>query len=162
MIHALQFGDDGPVNFKYAAMLKERPDQPCPGDRFAPQERKAFRFLRKPATDADFEVNPDVATPTAKCSAYALSMFASIEQAQAKYASLASAHDDDGETAIKRYGDHVGELQIAVTDGVSDSPARSGHFGLHPAAGVSLSTRVTAYTPCEYLEQLKARRAGPK
>jgi hypothetical protein len=49
------------------------------------------------------------------CAHYALSFFASLEQAQAKYSSLASAHDDDGQTAVERYGDHIGELSPPAT-----------------------------------------------
>jgi hypothetical protein len=146
------------VILKYASRLQERPDQPCPGPRFQQRAILAFRFVRKPATENDFEPRPEVATPTAQCSAYAISMFGSLAQAQAKYRSLAAANDDGGATAIQRYGDHIAEIALVEADGLSDAPNKKGHFGLHPASGIAFAARISAYTPCEYLADFRQRK----
>jgi hypothetical protein len=139
---------------KYAAALKTRPDQPCPGTSFQPRAVTAFRFLHNTATEADFEPRPEYATPKAKCAAYAISLWESLEKAQARYKSLAAAHDDNGATAVARYGDHIGEIDLSEADGVLDAPNKAGHFGLHPAEGAVFASRVKVYTPCEYLTHL--------
>jgi hypothetical protein len=142
------------MDLKYAAALRIRPDQPCPcRERFKPRTAKLFRFLRKQATEANFLPKFDEITPKHKCSAYALSFFASLEQAQVRYTSLADANDDDGATARKRYGDHIGQLDLLPTDGLMDEPHRkTGHVGLHPAVDALFANRVTVYTGCEYFE----------
>jgi len=142
------------VALKFATELS-RLAQPCPNpEKFAPRNCTAYRFLRNPATESDFEPNLNEVRGKVTCAHYALSFFASIEQAQAKYSSLASVHDDDGQTAIERYGDHVGELSLTASDGMMDEPnPKSGHIGLHQAVGVTFAGRVRRFFKCAFLDQ---------
>lgn len=127
---------------------------PCPGPEFEPRSTTAYRFLRKPATEADFEPNPKNLGPKAPCKAYAISLWETLEKAQKIYSDLASGHDDSGATAIQEYGDHIGEIALQPSDGVMDLPNRRGHISLHVEEGVLFAPRVVVYTLCEYLTYL--------
>jgi len=110
--------------------------------------------LRKPANEGDFQPKLDDVRGRVTCAHYALSFFSTIEKAQERYSSLAAANDDDGQTAIKRYGDHIGEVALSMTDGLMDEPnPRTGHIGLHQAAGTTFAARVSRYFTCEFLEK---------
>lgn len=83
-------------------------------------------------------------------------MWATIEQAQAKYGSLAALHDDGtGAIASDRYGDYICEIGIVATDGVMDEPDRNGHVRLHQAEEAAFAPRVSRYVRCEYLERVE-------
>jgi len=142
------------VALKFAAELSRQP-HPCPNPaKFAPRACVAYRFLRKPSDEGDFEPKLDDVRGHVTCAHYALSFFSSIEKAQERYSSLAAANDDDGQTAIKRYGDHIGEVALSATDGLMDEPnPRTGHIGLHQAVGATFSGRVSRYFTCEFLER---------
>lgn len=138
---------------KFAAEhSQQRP--PCPDPaRFVARERTLYRFTRNPAKQEHFEPNLDRVNGKIKCIHYALSMWATEEQAQERYNSLASLNDDGGKTAAKEYGDHISEIDIVESDGLMDLPTREGHVRLHPAAGVAFASRVSRYLRCEYLER---------
>lgn len=133
---------------------------PCPGPEFEARSTTAYRFLRKPATEADFEPNPKNFGPKAPCKAYAISLWETLEKAQKIYSDLAAGHDDNGATAIQEYGDHIGEIAFQPSDGVMDLPNKRGHISLHVEDGALFATRVVVYTPCEYLTNLRDGDGG--
>lgn len=148
---------------KYAVELERRPDQPCPNpSKFKRRSITAFRFVHNEATDeVDFVPRPEHLHPKAKCNAYGLSFFRSLDEAQARWSSLAAVHDDDGKTGVERYGDHIGEIALVETDGVMDEPnPKSGHIELHPEDGVQFAARISEYTRCTYLEECERRNAS--
>lgn len=134
---------------KYATRLKQCPDQPCPCMRS--HERRdtlAFRLMHNPAgEEQDFEP-PGVMDEAkrgfnrrAKCGRFALSFFDSVESARRTYKVLAERED-----AESRYGSHIGEIDLAKTDGLMSLPsAKSGHVNLHQEAGALFAHRVIRY-----------------
>lgn len=140
------------MELKYAAELGRPPDQPCPCPKaFQPRTATLFRFVPHLATDEHFQPKWEEITAKSKCCMYALSFFASLEQAQERYSSLADTHDDDGDTARRRYGDHIAEIHLNPSDGVMDTPhPKSGHVGLHPSVDATFAARIVKYTVCSY------------
>lgn len=142
------------MDLKYAVELGRRSDQPCPcPKKFQQRAITLFRFVPNEASEENFVPRFDEISSKSKCSAYAISFFASIEQAQERYSSLADVHDDEGMTARDRYGDHIGEILLQPSDGVMDDPhSRTGHVGLHPSVRALFAHRIVKYTVCEYFD----------
>lgn len=86
----------------------------------------------------------DGVKPRDKCDKFALSFFATFEQAAARYADLVDRLGDR-DRAIERYGDYAGRIELSETDGLSCEPSASGHFDLHESANVDWSNRVQEY-----------------
>lgn len=128
---------------KYLSDLSTCPDQPCPATaRFQRRARVAFRILHAPAAEEIDFVPPakkfTIRRPT--CESYALSFFATLEQARRQYASLAKRVD-----AESRYGRHIGEIALLAVDGVMSHPDGDGHIDLHQEDTATFVPRVTQY-----------------
>jgi hypothetical protein len=144
------------VVLKFQAALSQL-HQPCPDpERFTPRDRRLYRFVGgRPANEEHFEPQLDRVNGKIKCIHYALSMWATIEQAQRKYNSLAGLHDDGtGAIAAERYGDFICEIDIGAVDGLMNDPDKDGHVRLHQAGGVTFAPRISRYLNCEYLERV--------
>lgn len=135
---------------KYDKELKERPDQPCPcTKKVAPRDRKAFRFMHSPATEAsDFEPPAIIDGGIKKrdrCGRLALSFFESVAAARARWKSLAERED-----AEDRYGSHIGEIDLVKADGLMSEPnPKSGHIDLYQDADARFAHRVIRYVQTE-------------
>lgn len=135
----------GPMPLKYEYELKQRPDQPCPRMKdFAPRDRKAFRYMHRPATEeGDFEppaiVDGGVKTRD-KCGRMALSFFESVNAARERWKSL-----EEREDAEERYGGHIGEIDLVKSDGLMSEPSPTGHINLHQDRDARFAGRVVRY-----------------
>ena len=78
-----------------------------------------------------------MSTDALRCSGYALSFFASFEQAQAKFQEIDSNHPN---WAAKN-GDCIAEGEITSNDGLVSEPNGTGHFDLHEFEGTNVSQR---------------------
>jgi hypothetical protein len=149
------------VALKYAAALKACSDQPCPPRKYKPRVATGvFRFVRNTATPECFEPFAENMYLGCPCIHYAISFWSTLEVAQEKYSSLAKVNDDDGETARKRFGDHIGEIDLDANDGSMTEPNKNGHISLHPEKGAALETRVKKYVRCDYFKTRTARRTN--
>jgi hypothetical protein len=128
---------------KYASHLEGCSEKPCPHpSKFVRRSRIGFRFLHNAATGDDF-IPPAIKDgPRADepCDGFALSFFADIDAARAKYKKLAVRVD-----AASRYGDHIGEIALVEADGLMGAPNTKGHFGLHQEDDAIFHGRIVAY-----------------
>lgn len=144
------------MKLKYAEALAScRKHRPCPSGQFAAGSVVAFRFLNNPTTEADFKPKDE---SRRDCVALGLSFWATLEQAQRKYRSLAASNNDDGETARQRLGDHIGEITLLPSDGVMDQPNAKGHITLHQFDTAEFADRVTDYVRPDYLVEIEQKK----
>ena len=95
--------------------------------------------VARPENFVPVGVLPGARTP-AECCHFALSFFATVDQARTKFEALAGRVD-----AKSRYGTHVGKVNIESGDGVLSEPSKSGHLDLHENEGIEFVARVEEY-----------------
>ena len=130
---------------RYADHLKncKKHKPSCPPDEFGPTTRVAFRFMRKPANEREFDPPPVKNGGIKKgdtCTRLALSFFESLPGARKKFKELDARVD-----ARDRYGTHIGEIKLKTSDGLAGPPGYLTHFDLHQAVAAEFHNRVTAY-----------------
>jgi hypothetical protein len=114
----------------------------CPNSaKFIPRDQKGFRFVNHTATSVDFLPVAKKQGPATDCSHWALSFFTTLSDAKKKYSTLKGKPNYQ-----KRYGTHIGEIDVVKQDGVSSLPSSgSGHFDLHEEHSTSFVGRVNVY-----------------
>jgi hypothetical protein len=131
------------MNLKYQVEISSFGN--CPPQECLCCDRAAFRFVQSDI------LNPNNFLPQAKkparrkfetddvaCSGYALSLFATREQAIAFYERLKSRYKKGPPIGI---GTHLASGTISSTDGRATPVRDDGHFDLHEAEGLQLATR---------------------
>ncbi len=133
------------MSLKYDKLLNQRPDQPCPCTKaFIARARTAFRLMRNPPkNDKDFVPPPMMPggnlAPRDPCDRLALSFFDTPDAAQRLFNVM---HKRLNENTVKRYGDHIGEIDLVVTDGIMSEPDQKGHINLHQETNAEFAHRV--------------------
>ncbi len=133
------------MTLKYGELLNQRPDQPCPcAKAFVARVRTAFRLMRNPPTnDKDFVPPPMMPGgnlgPRDPCDRLALSFFDTHHAAQRLFNVM---HKRLNENTVKRYGDHIGEIDLVATDGIMSEPDQKGHINLHQDINAEFAPRV--------------------
>jgi hypothetical protein len=101
--------------------------------------------MNNPEVNNNFLPPALVSPPTdgkLSCEHWALSYFASFDSAKKKFEQLNQRVD-----AKKRYGDHVGEIDLLQADGLISLPNGKGHFDLHEELEASFTGRVKRFIP---------------
>jgi hypothetical protein len=95
------------------------------------------------ATNANFIPTALLSGNSDQCSYWALSFFDSVASARSKFQTFISRGID----AKAVYGDHIGEIELKLNDGVTSSPGGSGHFELHEDSSFNHMGRIVNYYP---------------
>ena len=131
------------VELKYAVDMRQIPE--CPPSAAVPCEREAFRFVHEDVLDTrNFnpvaKINPrrilQGSKPHAKCIAFALSFYASKEQAITAFKTMLARHQNFRNTV----GDQLATGQLSRSDGVALGVSNDGHFSFFEFASVDFST----------------------
>ena len=133
------------MSLKYEDLLRQRPDQPCPCTKaFVARGQTAFRLMRNPPTDDRDFVPPPMLPggrlgPRDPCERLALSFFDTPHAAQRLFEAM---HKRFNENTTKRYGDHIGEIDLVAADGLMSAPDQKGHINLHQDMKAEFAHRV--------------------
>jgi hypothetical protein len=140
-----------PQLLKYAVELSKLANCPPPTKS---EYRNGFRFAHSRIDDLKNFQPVAIRSPsrlskldqTACCSAYALSMFDTLENLLAKAKSLRKSNPQ----ILKSIGDHAIELQLDAIDGRHTVKTLStGHFDFHEFTDFNAATRVLSHAKLE-------------
>lgn len=120
----------------------------CPPKTLVRRQGAAFRFVFSDNNNPNSFLPPAVIKPgrfvTAAarlcCSGYALSMY----ETKAQILQRAREAQKSNPQFLKRIGDHVAELHLEDTDGLSGAASKTGHFDFFEAANFIGEKRVVA------------------
>lgn len=130
------------VEYKYNSELTNLPD--CPPSVARSRKLEAFRFVFNDINHPHnflpvIKIQPkrEFKNDKARCMAYGLSMFDSIEKAKDRYAKLQKKFPK----IEKRIGTHIAKGLLEPADGVTTKADRTGHFTLYEFKGTNLKTK---------------------
>jgi len=113
--------------------------------KFQPRNVTAYRFMNNPEVNDSFLPAALVSPPAdgmLTCEHWALSFFDSLNSAQNKFKQLNQRVD-----AKKKYGDHIGEIELIQADGLASLPNEKGHFSLHEELEAKVTGRIKRFIP---------------
>lgn len=131
------------LELKYATDLRQIPE--CPPSAAVPCVRKAFRFVHEDVSDCrNFspvaKINPrrilQGSKPHGRCIAFALSFYASKEQAITAFNNMLARQQNFWKTV----GDRLATGQLSGGDGVALGVSNDGHFSFFESLSADFSS----------------------
>ena len=139
-----------PCQYKYAQHLADI--QSCPPVGTSNEDATLFRFVFSELAHGNNFLPPQIIKPgrefqdpVERCSAFALSLFRTTDEATAAYRKLKANNKKIG----KRIGTHLARISLRRADGALTPEDEEGHCDLHEHQDCDLLPRATMLGPIE-------------